>query len=537
MPAGYPRIMRLEPIHEVAAEPSADSAPAEPTRTATRLSVAGSRSPSFRANWLRIVIGVASLSLMARFVPNMESYQWVFGVYLAGALLAHLLIYKDIGGSFRMIGFGIMDLTLLAFVLQRFGTLAPMLVMLYFLAGVLYAFTMGLRLALALAVYASATYVGVLWAEVTGILPYAVDAPGWAASVYVPNVDTVIVISFFFPITLVAAVVVVGRLVESLKSEKRMRLELLDKYVVGRYRLERLIGHGGMGQVWEASHTVTGHRFALKFLINPTANTPEGRRRFLREAKAASAVHHPNVVQIYDVFELEDQTPVMVMDLLEGETLRERLDREGALPLGETAAILLRIVSAVGTAHARGVVHRDLKPSNIFLTTTPDGGADVKVLDFGIAKISQPHDDEATGGDTRGWIGTPWYMSPEHAFGETVDHRTDIWALGVILYECLSGKKPIDADNVGGILKELMAPNIAPLETVAPDVPPELAAEASKMLSRHRKNRPPDLRSLRLLLQEHADVHVPEFDPPARDRPSVDRDAATVPSSPKPLEA
>ena len=226
--------------------------------------------------------------------------------------------------------------------------------------------------------------------------------------------------------------------------------EIADRYV-----LARLIGEGGMGTVWAAEDTQTGDRVALKFMKGNVV-TPEQQRRFMREARAAGAVDHAAVVEVLDVVELEDGSPVIVMEHLEGESLAERLDRHGSLPLGDVATIMQTVVSAVGTAHAVGVVHRDLKPENIFLAKGKDGTEEVKVLDFGIAKLTALDGEAAqstslTGSGTI--LGTPHYMAPEQMFGEKdIDHRADIWAIGVMLYEALSGVLPTQADNVGQVL-------------------------------------------------------------------------------------
>src|SRR5262245_13005589 len=200
-----------------------------------------------------------------------------------------------------------------------------------------------------------------------------------------------------------------------------MNAELAPGALIGgRYRLERLLGKGGMGQVWAVTHEVTHRSAALKLLNGPVHLRADRRRRFLREARAASAVNHPNVVRVHDFFELEDGTPVMLMDLLEGETLGKRLGREGSLLLPEAANVLLPVVSAVGTAHARGIIHRDLKPDNVFLARTESGALDVRVLDFGVAKLVSAgahgaEDSDALTG-TGGLLGTPSYMSPEQSF-------------------------------------------------------------------------------------------------------------------------
>jgi serine/threonine-protein kinase len=274
-----------------------------------------------------------------------------------------------------------------------------------------------------------------------------------------------------------------------------------------------------MGQVWAATHTVTLRTVALKLLSGAPARERELRLRFLREARAASAVVHPNVVRIHDCFELEDGTPVMVMDLLDGETLAQKLAREHVLPLAEAASLLLPVVSAVGSAHAVGVIHRDLKPDNVFLARSPSGqgpggasgGVDVRVLDFGIAKLVSLVSPGAAPGDSAGLtdtgavLGTPCYMSPEQCFGEKdVDHRTDIWAIGAMLYEALAGMRPVDGDGMGQIIKKLMVEGITPLETVAPDVPAEVAELVRRMLAKDRGGRPRDLREVSAVLARHA---------------------------------
>src|SRR5688500_1886807 len=198
-----------------------------------------------------------------------------------------------------------------------------------------------------------------------------------------------------------------------------------------------------MGVVWAARHLESGVLVALKFLRtgHGGADDPDSLKRFLREARAAASVRHPHVVAIREVLELPDGRPVMVMELLAGETLRNRLSRAPRLSLEEVAAILLPVASAVGTAHAQGIVHRDLKPDNIFLSRDAGGAPLVKVLDFGIAKVTRASDDHASHGHgltgSGEVLGTPNYMAPEQVFGERdIDQRCDIWALGVILYEC-----------------------------------------------------------------------------------------------------
>jgi eukaryotic-like serine/threonine-protein kinase len=306
--------------------------------------------------------------------------------------------------------------------------------------------------------------------------------------------------------------------------------------IAGRYRLDHLLGRGGMGQVWAVTHEVTLRTAALKFLNGPVHERPERRRRFLREARAASAVNHPNVVQIHDFFELEDGTPVMVMDLLDGETLGERLAREESLPLAEAADVLLPVVSAVGTAHAMGIVHRDLKPHNVFLARSVEDVLDVRVLDFGIAKLSTAEttaDPALT--ETGMMLGTPCYMSPEQSFGEKdVDHRTDVWSIGVMLYETLSGVRPLDGDNAGQVLKRLVTEVITPIEVLVPDLPTDVAGLIGRMLTRDPAGRPEDLREVQSVLERHGTVTVPAFGPAVSERPPiVDSSPMSQRSSPR----
>ncbi len=287
--------------------------------------------------------------------------------------------------------------------------------------------------------------------------------------------------------------------------------------LLGRYRLDRRLDEGGMSVVWAATHALTGKQVALKLLKADAAKDEATRRRMLREARAACAVIHPNVVQIHDVLELPDGSPVLVMDLLTGESLRERLHRRRSFSVGETATLLVPVISAVGTAHAAGVIHRDLKPDNIFLAQE-GGRLVVKVLDFGIAKLV------ATGNNvsavnalthTGTMLGTPFYMAPEQILDEPIDHRADIWALGVILYECLVGERPTEAENVGKILKRVLTNDIEPLASKAPHLPGEITALVGRMLSQSPKDRPGSLHEVGEVLAPFAEgVAVSAFGPP-----------------------
>jgi serine/threonine-protein kinase len=262
-----------------------------------------------------------------------------------------------------------------------------------------------------------------------------------------------------------------------------------------------------MGVVWAARDAKRGEAVALKFVKNMGAGRPDVRRRFLREARAASLLNHPNVVRIQEILELEDGSPVLVMDLLNGRSLGEHLKRVGLIPLPELGAILQPVVDAVGAAHARGIIHRDLKPDNIFLVDTTDGRREVRVLDFGAAKLTAAAGDAAVtgGGDltrTGDMIGTPFYMSPEQAFGDDIDGRTDVWSLGVILFECLTGRRPFDAENGGQLLKRILSGEIPPLDARLPEDVRELVVS---MLAKDRNARPADLARVSSVLARHAE--------------------------------
>jgi serine/threonine protein kinase len=284
--------------------------------------------------------------------------------------------------------------------------------------------------------------------------------------------------------------------------------------IAGRYRLDQHLGEGGMGTVWSATHAVTRRCVAMKFLRTAIQHRKDVRQRFLREAQAASALRHPNVVEVLDVFDLEDGSPVMVMELLEGETLGQKLSRDERLSSEETAAIMLPVISAVGAAHAVGVVHRDLKPDNIFLSPN-DQGVLVKVLDFGIAKLSAEYyvdqGQSALVTEAGSLLGTPCYMAPEQISNKDVDHRADIWSLGVILYECLSGTRPVEGENMAEVVVRLLNEAITPLDRLAPELPHGLTALVQQMLSRDAKRRPQDLSEVHTNLSRYTHVRSPSF--------------------------
>jgi serine/threonine-protein kinase len=291
--------------------------------------------------------------------------------------------------------------------------------------------------------------------------------------------------------------------------------------VAGRYRLDRILGRGGMGVVWAATQIVTRQPVAIK-LLGATGGL-RARKRLLREARAACAVRHPNVVRIFDVAELDDGAPALVMELLRGRTLQRVFDL-GPVRASELCAVLGKVAAALEAVHRAGIVHRDLKPENIFLTRGADGGIDVKLLDFGIARRTTIDHGLASGTltSTGALVGTPFYMSPEQALGEKhVDVRADLWALGLLLYQGLSGSLPTRADNLGQVIKAIAMTPIDPIERLVPGIPDDLAALVAQLLAKSRDERPA-LAEVRAVLARHEAKTLEEL---AR---SVDGDPSPV---------
>jgi serine/threonine-protein kinase len=223
---------------------------------------------------------------------------------------------------------------------------------------------------------------------------------------------------------------------------------LLRTVVDDRYQVLHLLGEGGMGRVYRARHRALGRFFALKVLKAELARDGALSARFIQEAKAAAAVSHPNVVQITDFGTLPSGQPYFVMELLQGASLSRVVANEGPLAPARAVHIARKIAEALGAAHAAGVIHRDLKPDNIHVAATASGRDIIKVLDFGLAKVAGSSSLTRVGMV----FGTPHYMSPEQASGEAVDHRADIYALGVVLFEMLTGRVPFEADTYMGVL-------------------------------------------------------------------------------------
>lgn len=254
----------------------------------------------------------------------------------------------------------------------------------------------------------------------------------------------------------------------------------LDKYDV-----VRRIGEGGMGLVYEAVHSFIEKRVAIKVLREDFSRRPEVVERFRQEAKSASRIGHENIVDIVDFGETPSGASYFVMEFLEGEDLANVLARETTLSQGRTIKIIAQCCRALGAAHSKGIVHRDMKPENIFLTKREGGEDFVKIVDFGIAKMSDIETEGAPGRKltkTGMIFGTPEYMSPEQAAGKGLDHRVDIYALGVLLYECLTGRVPFFGDTFMGVLTQHMFEDPPPLREVNPHV--ECSAELEMVIAK-----------------------------------------------------
>ena len=259
----------------------------------------------------------------------------------------------------------------------------------------------------------------------------------------------------------------------------------------GRYCLVGRIGVGGMGEVWEADDTVLGRRVALKVLVQELADDSRATRRFVREARATAKLTHPNVTRVYD-FGRDGGVPYLVMELLEGDTLADRL-AGGPLPPAEAARIGAAVADALDAAHSQGIIHRDIKPSNVLLT--PAG--EVKVMDFGIAAAA----DETHSTTGRGLYGTAAYVSPERAAGQAATPAADVYSLGAVLYELLTGRPPFLGDSPVLVVRAHLHERPRPVRELAPWVPARLADACEAALAKDPAQRPSSAAALAIRLR------------------------------------
>lgn len=257
-----------------------------------------------------------------------------------------------------------------------------------------------------------------------------------------------------------------------------------------KYRLTKLMGEGGMGVVYEAEHEELGKRVAIKFLHSELARDEAGASRFKREARAAAATGHRSIVDIYDIGTADDGSIFLVMELLRGESMGQLLSRKGTLDVSTAAYILAEVLSALHDAHEAGIVHRDIKPDNIFLVRTGKALPDIKLLDFGASQMVDPAHPEERLTKSGIMLGTPYYMAPEQASGDKgIDRTADVYAVGVVLYEALTGVVPFKADNVLALIRRILdAPLVGPRD-INPDIPEALEAVIIKAMARNCDDR------------------------------------------------
>jgi serine/threonine-protein kinase len=274
-----------------------------------------------------------------------------------------------------------------------------------------------------------------------------------------------------------------------------------------KYQITRFIGEGGMGTVYEAQHAIVGRRFAVKYLRAELAGEEETLERFRREARAAGALENENIVSVVDFGVAGDGIPYMVMEYLVGEDLASLLGREGPMPIARAVNLVIQVCRGLDAAHAAGIIHRDLKPENLFVGRRGDGTDLVKILDFGIAKLSEagmlgPMTPVTRSGAT---MGTPFYMPPEQARGaKTIDHRADIYSLGVILFEALSGERPHPGQSYNEILYHILTQPPVPLDSLRAGLHPDLVGTVHQAIAFDPQDRPPSAAQLARALAPHA---------------------------------
>ncbi len=304
--------------------------------------------------------------------------------------------------------------------------------------------------------------------------------------------------------------------------------------LLGKYRVERVLGQGGMGIVVAARHVQLGELFAIKMLLPDALSHDEAVERFLREARASAKLKGEHVARVHDVGSLDNGSPYMVMEHLDGHDLKQVVKSRGGLPLDEAVLYGYQACEAVAEAHANGIVHRDLKPANLFLIRRPNGTPCVKVLDFGISKELDP--TNSVGPDltrTGAFMGSPLYMSPEQMANiKATDTRSDIWALGVILYELVVGKVPFTAQAVTELVTKVLTTSPVPPSHVRPDIPPAFDAIVLRCLEKRPEHRFQSVAELMNHLLPYAQGSVQSLAPA---RPAMASVAAFAAASAQPI--
>lgn len=319
------------------------------------------------------------------------------------------------------------------------------------------------------------------------------------------------------------------------RSKTMETVPLPGAILLGKYRVEQVLGQGGMGAVVAVRHVHLGELFAIKLMLPAVLTHHEAVERFVREARASARLKGEHVARVHDVGSLENGAPYMLMEHLAGEDLKEVLKGRGALPLDEAALYVYQACEAVAEAHSHGIVHRDLKPANMFLIRRPNGTPCVKVLDFGISK--EMDSANKLGPDltkTGTFMGSPFYMSPEHMANiKTTEPRSDIWALGVILYEFATGSKPFVAEAMTELVTKVLTTQPIPPSMVRPGIPPEFDAIVLRCLEKNREHRFASVRDLMTALQPFTAANTLQYtmigvQPDVAPRPEMKSNAGTV---------
>jgi serine/threonine protein kinase len=286
---------------------------------------------------------------------------------------------------------------------------------------------------------------------------------------------------------------------------------LVGTVLDGKFEIEKALASGPGGDVYEALHLGLGSRVAVKVLRPGIPETADIRRkRFMREARVAARIKSDHVVRVFDIVAPEQGLTYIVMELLDGETLLDRFRRVGPMPAEEAVGYILQAAKPLAELHDAGIVHRDVKPSNLFIARTDDGKERVKLLDFGVAAFQQPVARESALTLSEAIVGTPRYMAPEQVVASSrVDPRTDVWALGVTLYELLAGTPPFRGETVLAVLNQIERQEPKPLGSIAPSVPAGLATLVHRCLEKDPAKRPADARALAEALGAPQDVAAP----------------------------
>ncbi len=287
-------------------------------------------------------------------------------------------------------------------------------------------------------------------------------------------------------------------------EERAQHEALLGQVIANKFKLVRLLGAGGMGAVYEAEDMLLKRRVALKLMKPEVARNKGMAERFIREGRAANAIEHKNIVRVFDLaMDDEAGSLFIVQELLSGESLAERLDREGKLPVGDAVVILDSVLEALQFAHGKGIVHRDIKPDNVFLHRGADGEVVPKIIDFGISKVTAEQQEGLAKTQTGTALGTPYYMSPEQIRGDSdIDHRADLWSAGVMAFEMMTGRRPFIGDNYNMLIINIITSPAPDATAVDPAVPSAISQVIARSLRMDRAHRFESARALREALDD-----------------------------------